>query len=268
VTGPQYVPELGLPAFTHPPVVEAVIGVEFSPLPGLGAVNIADLYRRWVDVYARYEERAALPPSFGPGGEPVESYAIDSATPLRLLMSDVSDNRLLSLQADRLFHNWRSTGPGAEYPRYVAMREEFARRWNEFLEFVAERHLGQIEPNYVEVSFVNRFQVDSAESDLGLAFLRESPKELPGEALVARSQLVRSVNIPQVGEGWMSLISGPGSEAPNDHVQLSVSTRVGARIESSLESILPALDRVHDLGVRGFAAATTPERHALWGRSM
>lgn len=265
VTGPAYAPPEGLPSFKRPPLTEAVIGVEFRPLAGLGAVNMVNLYREWSEVYPRSEERPALPPSFGPGGEPVQFFRNDGVMPLRLWMVNGDETGLISIQSDRLFHNWRARPGGSEYPRYTVMREEFAKRWEEFSRFVAVKDLGEIVPSYIEVSFINQYEVASGASDFGVTFASAAGPDIPGQPAAFQAQSTRSVDVDGAGSGFLTISLGWPLDSVPGTAQLAVSTRVAATVGSSIDEVLGALDHVHDVGVQGFAAVTTEAQHLTWG---
>jgi uncharacterized protein (TIGR04255 family) len=116
----------GIVEFDHPPVYEAVIGIEFNAL-NLGAVKLAGLQTVWGAKYPTVQELPALEPSVAAGQPgPLASFSISMALPaLRLWFLEPTGHFIVQVQRDRLLLNWRKLEDGV-YPRYAALRERFA----------------------------------------------------------------------------------------------------------------------------------------------
>src|SRR5665647_832025 len=142
VVHPPYEPPDDLPSFGDPPVAEAVLGVEFETVPGLGAVQLVRLAARY-DRYPRIQEQAGMPPSVGPGGEALAEFALmTGAPPLRLWLLSEGEQDLVQLQGDRVLLNWRGFVPAAgSYPRYAHMRAEYLTVWDTFVSHLNETGL-------------------------------------------------------------------------------------------------------------------------------
>lgn len=94
------------PSLERPPVVEVVCGVVFEPLPLDGIV----LGVYWDERQSDFPERH-LQPAFADGPE-----FILGNPPLRAVMTSPDNVRVLQIQHDRFFMNWRAVGEA--YPRF------------------------------------------------------------------------------------------------------------------------------------------------------
>ncbi len=92
----------------NPPIVEAVCGFHFDPPGGLDAMALGEFRAQ---LRGQFPSHQLLPPlsdgpiSFAPAGG------------LRLLMTSEDTERVVQVQTDRLYFNWRRV-KGGEYPRF------------------------------------------------------------------------------------------------------------------------------------------------------
>ena len=91
-------------------------------------------------------------------GLPAIQFMVGSAPPPRLWFLTEHQTELIQLQHDRLIVNWRQTAQDVEYPRYETVRDLFAARLDDLSAFLAERYLGAIEINQVEVTYINAIE--------------------------------------------------------------------------------------------------------------
>ncbi len=95
------------PALARPPVVEVVCGVVFEPVPLLDGI-VLGVY--WDARRHEFPERH-LQPAFADGPE-----FILGNPPLRAVMTSPDKVRVLQIQHDRFYMNWRALGEA--YPRF------------------------------------------------------------------------------------------------------------------------------------------------------
>lgn len=266
---PEYESPAGLPSFEDPPVAEAVIGVEFEALGEFGAVALVGLADRWARDYPVSREMPGLPPSVGAGGAPLIQFGLMSGgIPIRLWLVSRDEQSLVQIQNDRLVLNWRAVGTGAQYPRYRALREEFAKRWDDLVEYAQSRSAPAIHATYVESTFVNQYSISAANADdAGLSFVRDLPDNMPGEGRSFQFQLTQSVTVDGISEGQLSVNGGPFVNEVDRRYQLTVTTKLKAPDPCSIDRLLPVIDAAHDVSVRGFDAATSSRQHSQWRRT-
>ncbi len=105
------------PKLKAPPIHEVVCGFLFDRLEGLTPV-LHGLY--WREREGRFVRHEVHPAVEDPGDTP----AIRFGTPrLRTWLVTADETRLVQIQDDRLFVNWRRVGPGEAYPRFNARPE-------------------------------------------------------------------------------------------------------------------------------------------------
>jgi uncharacterized protein (TIGR04255 family) len=110
----SYLPAVPSKRFSAPPVVEVVCGVSFDALPQLDPVVVGAFWERHRTTYPHHQLAPAIQ------SEPSEGIVFDlSPVPLlRTWLVSGDDTRVLQLQADRFFLNWRARGPA--YPSFNA----------------------------------------------------------------------------------------------------------------------------------------------------
>ena len=151
-----------LPTFAKPPVVEVIVGVQFSALPNYSnalagwywkefldsAWSTANEAPRLEDVVESFEEstRWLQKPPF------IVSSGMISE---RLLISNPSTGRLIQVQNSRFILNWRLTESDPTYPRYEVLSEEFIKQLENFKRFVVATGNPPLEINQWEVTYLN-----------------------------------------------------------------------------------------------------------------
>jgi uncharacterized protein (TIGR04255 family) len=73
------------------------------------------------------------------------------------------DTRLLQVQQNKLFQNWRKTGPNVTYPHYEDICQDFQSSVVKFESFLREEELGEINCNQCELSYINHIPVERDE---------------------------------------------------------------------------------------------------------
>ncbi len=132
--------EMILPKFDKPPVVETVLGVQFSPLGGLSAAHVGWFWKKHLDAdWTRTIEVPRLPDQFerfgdekawktGPG---IHFTAGGESMRIQLVRAD--DERMIQVQNTRFIYNWRKKK--GEYPSYDKLRPEFDDHLDSFRRF-------------------------------------------------------------------------------------------------------------------------------------
>lgn len=266
---PPYEASPGLPSFSRPPVAEVVVGVEFEPIPQLGAVGLVRLADRWADEYPTVTEVPALPPTFGRGSMlPPEALGDDVATlvpMLRLWLISKSNDFLVQIQNDRLLLNWRRIAEEHNYPRYrSALRDRFAGLWGDFKSYLESIGGGPARTTFVESTFVNRYVTvpgPAESSQAGLSFVNALPAAMPGAGQELHFQVVRDL-----GDGQLTVKGSPGLHDGRSIYNLHLVTKLQTSGSPDIGDILPVLDRAHDCSVTAFGATTSDEKHQAWHR--
>lgn len=250
--------ESGLPEFTRPPLVEVAVGLMFEPLP-LNAVMFAQLYSEWRDDYPRFEEHPAIPSSMSLPG-----LVFDVGVPHLRLWFLGNSGRLIQVQRDRLIVNWRKEAETAAYPRYGSLRVELKRRLSEFTEFLANQHQSELNPNSVEVTYVNQVPLAGASSSLSdiVSILHATPERL-GSPIETNLSVRFDVSAQLERESAALVVNAqrsPTVDPPLAVLQLSCSMPV-----KDLSDAFDALDKARYHVVQSFHSVTTRKMHEEWG---
>lgn len=257
------------PDYDRPPVIEVVIGLEFVPLPKLGAVALVGLRDRWREHFPKVQEHGPLISGTQPGIV-IQGVGLEigqGALPLRLWMISEDESRLIQVQNDRLVLNWRHV-EGAQdagpYPRFKILRPLFQERLADFSTYVGEAGTGEIQPTIAEVSFINTIEVPSDDPHLASVLTTARRADLPGQLVQSRIQLILDVS-EEVDMQGHTVISA--EHRAGNLLTLTVATRLALGHDDADEKILAALDKAHNVGVNGFTAVTDPSMHEKWGRT-
>jgi len=261
-----------LPSFERPPVVETVLGVQFSEIPGFSNAHLGAFWRSLGDDWPRVEDAPPIEPAYERfsgesawGVQPKFTLTNNPATRVRI--KNRADDTMVQLQNGRLHLNWLGQG-GAEYPRYKAVRPEFDRISTLFRVFLLEQGLGEPQPNQWEITYVNHIPKGSI-----WAQPEDLIKVLVG--LPGAWKPLSNVRFEGFGGAWhyeiepqrgrlhvnASLVS-LGSEEIKEAMRLTLTARGPASDKSSLGE---GLDLGRKAIVTTFKEITSADAHSYWG---
>ena len=257
-----------LPEFDAPPLFETVFGVRFPTLKGW---DVRHFGLFWDQVRADYPKFEVKPPLQGPGphrGLGAEGIVVQLVTEPQLrcwyLVED--GTRLLQIQHDGFFHNWRKVTLEEVYPRYATIRPALEREWSRFHTFLAAQGIDSPEVVECEATYINHFEKGrewSSTADL--------PKVLKwwGTASPALEFTRLALNASvQAGEHTLDLVLAPAVRRNDKHeiVQLNLTVK-GRPASSETSDVMEWMDSARAAIVRGFTDLTTDGMHALWRRT-
>jgi uncharacterized protein (TIGR04255 family) len=259
-----------LSKYTHPPVSELAVGIEIAPIAGLTASRLIRFHERVRDRLPVLQEQHPLPPSQPLPGTVLGAFPTGiapqiqvefGAPALRVWMLTTDQHLLLQLQRDRLVLNWRKGAPQTDYPSYAVLKEEYARYWGIFRNYLRDENLPAAVPLTAEVTFVNEIASASGRSVL----LGQVPAAL-GQPSALSADYTFDVTEPAVGVGICTIRTASNSAA--GAASLAISTRVAAsKTAFTFDTFAATLDYAHDVGVRAFKLATPDGvQRDEWGR--
>lgn len=263
-----------LPDFANPPVVETVLGVEFSPLEKWGIPHYGLFWREIRSDYPRFEIKQPLrtlgvPKGIAPPPQATVLELVD-VPEVRCWFIDESETRLLQLQQDRLIINWRKR-PGAQgsgYPRYDHNREIFEQEWARFNDFLKKEGLESPVLQLCEVSYVNHIERGDAwrsYADLHEVFPMLAPPNKDSFFSAPEAIALTSHYRMREGDGQVTIQVQPAirHEDMKQVVQLTLSVR--RRLESSEAShLLDWFDTSHEWAAIAFREITSDRARDLW----
>jgi len=224
-------------AFSNPPIVELVLGVQFERL---GKLTSAHLGRYWQQLAAEWPEVSDAQPieevfeTFGEeerlGPRVLRLGLAPVAFPGRLIVTHRDRTRVLQLQATRLHLNWRKYEQ--VYPSYDRLVGEFEKQFQRFGEFVRTSGLGELKLNQWELTYVD-------------AFFQGEDWESAGD--------------------WQAILPGLfGSLPPLANSLLLRTTARGPLRESDMRSLRAGLDFGHRAALDAFLAFTADQLKKKW----
>ena len=260
------------PSFDRPPLVEVALGVEFSPVPGFGAVPLARFADRLHDRYPVVQEYPPLPrnPPIGVDDQIGGGLVVNVGAPsIRLWLLSREQDQLLQVQRDRLIVNWRVGTSSSSYPRYRdALRPAFAREYQGLLSFLTDVGLPTSGLVGVEVTYVNVVAGSSDESsDIGAILRSQRPSE-------GRFGAPRTTRLQQQWEwtgheGAASVLTMDAAQPATREstIAMNLTARSALSTNAGIDDVLRSLDLCHDEVVSAFVELTEPDRHLEWGRT-
>lgn len=152
--------EQPLPDYERPPVIEAILGVQFDSLPGFRNAHLGAFWKTLdTDEWPAVFDAPALQPQFERFAEE-DRWAkgvqlhLSKVQPTRLQIKNKVGDRMIQVQSDRFHFNWLGQ-TGGHYPRYEQVREGFVHALRQFLDFVATEKLGDFHSNQWEITYLN-----------------------------------------------------------------------------------------------------------------
>ena len=270
------VSDSGLPDFLQPPVDEVALSIQFPVIPRF---NVAHFGLYWQQIRAdfpRYEVRSPISnvvENVGTGARISRQLGIEllSTPEIRSWYIDQSGNRLLQIQHDRFVHNWRKISGTEHYPRYPKIRDDVAKEWSRFCDFLKTESLDYPKVNQCEVTYVNHIEYEKGWNGYGeldkviatLVIPKSKGRFLPSPESIGMQ--VTYLLEENAGRLHVSVTPVIRARDGKEVLQLSLTAR-GAPKSSSEEDIFAWLDLGRKWVVRGFADFTTDSMHKNWGK--
>lgn len=266
--------------FTHPPVVEVALSVQFDSLKKLRTPQLGLLWQKFRDHFPVTEEHAPLDAVVERFGAPrvrkgvARIEMLESPPTPRCWFLNKAGTELIQVQHDRFVHNWRKAGTEAEYPRYEHIRSTFEAELGRFDAFIAREQIGEFTPNQCEVTYVNHIVGGRGWEDHGdlgnviTVFQRSFSDgflEVPEDTGLRLRFLISDDAGQPIGRLHAVLNSGYRSSDDQPMFILNLTAR-GAPRGDGIDGVLRFLDLGREWVVRGFASLTTSTMHKEWGR--
>lgn len=264
-----------LPEYEDPPVIETVLGVEFSPLEKWSVPHFGLMWATMKADFPRFEVKPPLDSSlerFLPAREVAEPrIEFLPQMPIRCWFLDEQERTLVQVQKNRFTYNWRKSQGFDPYPRYEQnIRPAFETAWRRFADFVKDQEIGPLEVLQTEVTYVNHLEIDRewrTLADLARVFPCWSGS-CSGDFLPVPESVNIHVNylIPeQRGRLRISVQPAIRNSDGMEILQLTLTARVKPELGTGTE-FLDSLDVAREWVVRGFTDFTSREMHNFWKR--
>lgn len=266
------------PTFENPPLVEFVLGIQFSPLTELTSAHFGLFWsklKEQSDEWVVARDAPLISDQFELFTAPLWKTHSRSAIrldmggqPGRCLIENKSRDRMIQLQATRFHLNWRKSA--GQTPCYKNLISEFLSMLDAFCTFCKDSEIGEVIPNQWEITFVNSFPVDdywSSPEDWdrvlpGLFGNRFESKPL--HLRMEKRHVEWSFEIePAIGRLHVKAQSGKWAWDPKDTLLLDLTCR-GPIVDGSLESVRGGLDVGYGIAADTFLSITPNELQKRW----
>ena len=259
-----------LPDFTHPPLDEVVLGVQFSPSPHYTSVILKDVWELYRGEFPRVQEMPALEPVFetfgGPSPQPSMEFHF-GPPPLRSRAWFISpeQSHLIQFQQDRFLLNWRRRPTGTEYPHFEDIARMFSDSLTKLAHWLEGSQSHPLEINQAEVCYNNIIPVDAFAS-VGDWFMFWKPGKWNIEGLTTTfREVLCDTNGKPHARLIHELMSVSMADGKSMAFRLSLTVR-GAPLGSDIGSAISFLEMGRERIVTRFGELTTEQAHKVWGR--
>jgi uncharacterized protein (TIGR04255 family) len=263
------------PDFANPPVVELVLGVQFSPLTKLTSGHFGWFWKQLGDEWTEPADAPPLEDQFELFDRPRWSRPVGLELrlepvrfPGRFMIGRRGNDRLLQIQATRFHLNWRKR-EGC-YPSYRQLLAEFEALFARFSDFVEAAGLGMVAVNQWELTYVDAFsQGEYWETPINwsdfLPGLFGDLRAASGLRLEHRAAEWSYEIAPK--KGRLHIAARPGRTADDQQEALLVQmTARGPVGKGGAETVRVGLNLGHDVTVETFLQVTSNEVQNRWGR--
>lgn len=268
-------PSKPLPEYERPPVVEALLGVEFAPLPALQAPHFGVYWSQIRSDYPKFETQPALTSAVENFDKPVGRRRVLEINLAeigeRYWLKSQDETRLLQLQNNRLLWNWRNNETGKPYPRYeLTLRPQFEIEWDRFTKFLTVEGIGHPALIQCEVTYVNHIEVGDGWNSVAdwrniftfFGVTRE-PEFLPSpETSHIKSQFVIAL---EQGRLHVDVNRAVRFSDQKELIVFQLTAR-GKPNTPDIAGALAWFDLGREWVVRGFTDLTSDAMHKRWGR--
>lgn len=255
----------------RPPVVEVVLGVQFSPLRRLHNGLLGLFWREMMADYPKASDAAPIAPAIEEfGDEPqfampgIEFAPARGDSRLRMVSADAS--RMIQVQNGWLVANWMKK-QGQPYPGYEGVQRQFDQALNGFKAFAAEHELGAFEPSVWEVTYIDHIPRNTVWSDFAdipsvVPGLLGGPERKPG-AFEAFSG-TWSYRLADMARMRVVLQTARSNTDPPLDLLVVTSTVRGPITDSEPGKINAAMNSGHAAAVETFVAITSRKAREYW----
>lgn len=244
----------------HPPVIEAVAGIEFRSRP-MDVVALVHEATQWADRFPVVTAQPPLPPSqpFAQSNAGFEFQVVPGFGPSRLWSVSGDGIWLAQTQEDRLLVNWRQATEGSTYAGFGAIREELMRLYG----LLHRPQDGPLSPLVAEFTYVNRIETDLRELHSTFSIFRKPERGMPGNVVTQRYEAIAQVPY-EFGTGQLTVSIQPG-EPPS--TMLTITTKVFAGRALAEDDFINLVDAAHDTSKQAFFAVVSDATTSRWERS-
>lgn len=252
--------------FEKAPINEVVVGQVFLPRQDVLVPHFGEF---WVKaLQEQYPKCSHAAPLVAPNESPLSDSSTGLPLP-RVWYISGDGTRLVQLQQDRLYTNWRQSAAGEEYIRFPRIAEEFEAVFSRFQEFIvrlSDQPLRTVGYELTYVNIIGKGPEWQSAGDIGLVFndiCWNGQKRFlsPPKRIAAKFEF----ELPnQLGSMVVSLAPAKHRESHEEVFRLELATAAPAEVVGKVP-FNEWVNVAHDHIVHGFKDLTTDAMHKYWG---
>jgi uncharacterized protein (TIGR04255 family) len=251
--------------FDKPPINEVVLGKVFKPR---GDLTVPMFGRFWDLIEEDFPKTQHAPPLIEPGGHSDKNFM--GILP-RVWFVGEDPSRLIQLQQDRLYYNWRQlAGVESPYARFESIFAEYQRYSEAFATFILSSLGSPLESTRLDLTYVNVFQRGREWQDFsdlgsvisGLDVL--SNAQTLGKASAGSFQIDLKPN-SMPGLLSIRLLSGFDTGSGAQLIKMELVAVCGTEELAGVEEKAWYL-QAHDAIIEAFCTLTTDKAQKIWMR--
>ena len=267
--------ERNLPDYDKPPVIETLLGVRFSSLKPF-TTRLFGLYRDYVkEQFPHFEIQDPIGRATEEFGSPrVRKSGIEIMTSpnFRCWYIDPTETKLIQLQADGFYHNWRKVKESDSYFHYADLKLKFDEHWLHFRKFLKDQGATEPEVEQCEITYINH--IDKGQEWQSYGQLNRVISVWSGKYSGSFLGEPESVNLNvqyilpnQMGRLHVTMQPAIRRADAKEILQLTLTAR-GKPKTSRLEDLTSWFDLGHVWIVKGFTDFTATSMHDTWRRKL
>jgi len=251
------------PDYKNPPVIEVVCGISFEKLEKFKGHHIGLIWQKVQDEFPNVENAIRLE---------IDPSVIDLANYFpRIWFVSRGQNKLIQIQDDKYYFNWRRIQEDETYPHYDIIIKMFKNYLSLFEKFIKEESIGVIKPLKCELSYINHIpkgegweslsEINNVFRDLlwngGNRFL-PPPVSLSGQAIFS---------LPDKKGNLSLVLQQAKSKTDQNPIFVLRNTASGLGEDKSMESVWEWFEVAHEWIVCGFSDLTGEKTQKdIWRR--
>ncbi|MDI9313624.1 MAG: TIGR04255 family protein [Hydrotalea sp.] len=253
-----------LPSFDKPPVVEVVVGINFSKELLIDEFDIVNIFNEMGGKDKFEYRRLPLDMPTTIGQQPFNiNFSNMPQLPKYWLQNKENKNEIIQFQKDKFIYNWTKQNDQSAYIRYEKVIENFFNYYNKINQYIIKEKT-EIIPSILELAYVNLIDIPDNYSEVfkDVSWNKDG-KEILREPFTVN--LNYNFIIEDLNKSFMSVVVASVQLAKDGRNMLKCDLSVRGTPKDK-NNLVEWYDGARDAIVKGFAEITTDRMHKLWER--
>lgn len=241
--------------FSDAPIIEVVCGAQFDGIV-FDQQFVFEVYEKIKKDFPIIQQNPPINSVIEKIDAPNINKALAGFHP-RTFFINKDNNKLIQIQPDKVFFNWRKTNNEEQYPHFENVFQEFKKTFNMLLKGAnASDKLNQFELTYYDHILLSKFDKDDY-NPIGILNL------ISLEGQVKSLDLKMSFPVIEAGGNITLVLRSATRNTDQEKLLILESTCRGFKSDSSIEKWF---DVAHNRLLSNFKNITTEEAKTVWGK--